>query len=199
MMKVVKWSALVLLLAVAGLLVAAAMRPDTFIVTRSRVLQASPERLLPLIEDLRAFNTWNPFVAGQPEMPLSYEGPAKGPGAVTRFGPGAGGEGTLTRATSSRAAGNRRGLRVLGRVGVGRTTQVVAVQFADKVFLLAASDQAAPSVLAELELDAWNAATEQHDDEVVTRVPVSRDTLDQAAARPSGLLESLREATTRRG
>ena len=73
------------------------------------------------------------------------------------------------------------------------------MQFADKVFLLAASDQAAPSVLAELELDAWNAATEQHDDEVVTRVPVSRDTLDQAAARPSGLLESLREATTRRG
>ncbi len=112
---------------------------------------------------------------------------------------GAFGGASLTRATSSRAAGNRRGLRVLGRVGVGRTTQVVAVQFADKVFLLAASDQAAPSVLAELELDAWNAATEQHDDEVVTRVPVSRDTLDQAAARPSGLLESLREATTRRG
>ena len=112
---------------------------------------------------------------------------------------GAFGGASLTRATSSRAAGNRRGLRVPGRVGVGRTTQVVAVQFADKVFLLAASDQAAPSVLAELELDAWNAATEQHDDEVVTRVPVSRDTLDQAAARPSGLLESLREATTRRG
>ena len=119
-------------------------------------------------------------------------------GGVSGLG-GAFGGASLTRATSSRAAGNRRGLRVLGRVGVGRTTQVVAVQFADKVFLLAASDQAAPSVLAELELDAWNAATEQHDDEVVTRVPVSRDTLDQAAARPSGLLESLREATTRRG
>lgn len=45
---------------------------------------------------------------------------------------------------SSKMPGARRGLRVVGRVGIGRTTQVVAVQFAEKVFLLGASEQSAP-------------------------------------------------------
>lgn len=129
----------------------------------------------------------------------SRRGVLGGKGGLGGIG-GALGGASLTRATASRTAGNRRGLRVLGRVGVGRTTQVVAVQFADKVFLLAASDQAAPSVLAELPYDAWNAATESLDDDpTVTRVPVTREPLDQASARPTGLLDSLREATTRRG
>lgn len=128
----------------------------------------------------------------------------------------------------SRGAGNRRGLRVLGRVGVGRTTQVVAVQFAERVFLLAASDQAAPAVLAELDLAAWLAATEATDDVVPSAAtaagsvsagpvsaghvssgpvssgslgdgPIVREPIDPLVSRPTSLLDSLREATTRRG
>ena len=98
--------------------------------------------------------------------------------------------------------GARRGLRVLGRVAVGRTTQVVAVQFADKVFLMAASDQAPPTVLAELDHADWLEATERLDDEStssVHREPTVREPIDPTAPRPIGLLESLREATTRRG
>jgi flagellar biogenesis protein FliO len=105
--------------------------------------------------------------------------------------------GGIGRSGGQRSAGNRRGLRVLGRVGVGRTTQVVAVQFAEKVYLLAASDQAAPAVLAELDMAAWLAATESDDDTVGS--PIVREAIDPTAPRPSGLLESLREATTRRG
>lgn len=113
---------------------------------------------------------------------------------------GVGGAGlpSLTRHPS----GARRGLRVLGRVAVGRTTQVVAVQFADKVFLMAASDQAPPTVLAELDHAAWLEATERLDDEAhaaVVREPIVREPIDPTASRPTGLLESLREATTRRG
>ncbi len=102
---------------------------------------------------------------------------------------------------SQRAAGNRRGLRVLGRVGVGRTTQVVAVQFAERVFLLAASDQAAPAVLAELDLAAWLEATDANDPgaDPLTTGSVVREPIDRTTQRQTGLLESLREATTRRG
>lgn len=96
MLRFVKWIGIALLLAIGGLIIAAALRPDDFVVSRSRVIEAPPERLFPLIEDLRAFNTWNPFVAGDTEMPLSYEGAVKGAGAVNRFGPGKGGAGTLS-------------------------------------------------------------------------------------------------------
>lgn len=103
---------------------------------------------------------------------------------------------TSPRAAASRAAGNRRGLRVIGRVGIGRTSQVVALQFADRVFLMAASDQAAPTVIAEMDLAAFTAAVESYEDDPA--VPVVREAIDPAAPRPTGLLASLREATTRR-
>jgi hypothetical protein len=54
-------------------------------------------------------------------------------------------------------------------------------------------------VLAELDLADWLAATETPDEDVRTPVPVVREPLDPSAARSVSLLESLREATTRRG
>lgn len=102
--------------------------------------------------------------------------------------------------TSNRVPGNRRGLRVLGRVGVGRTSQVVAVQFADKVLLMAAGDTSAPTVIAEMELEAWRAATEAADeDTVLAAAPIVREAIDPSRPRPVGFVEALREATTRRG
>ena len=81
------------------------------------------------------------------------------------------------------------------------------MQFADKVFLMAASDQAPPTVLAELDHADWLEATERLDDESTSSVhreptvrePIVREPIDPTAPRPIGLLESLREATTRRG
>jgi hypothetical protein len=133
-----------------------------------------------------------------PRVPASAGVVATG---VPRSPAGDLGVGTLvaggrTGAVPARAAGNRRGLRVLGRVGIGRTSQVVALQFADRVFLMAASDQAAPTVIAEMDLAAWSSIVESYDDQ---SVPVVREAIDPAAPRPSGLIASLREATTRRG
>ncbi len=145
--------------------------------------------------------------------PLSAPGPRRSPArggsrsmrsatsALGGFGSIGGARSAGASRSASRGAGNRRGLRVLGRVGVGRTTQVVAVQFAEKVYLLAASDQAAPAVLAELDMAAWIAATEA-DDDAVAGAPIVREAIDPTmpqTPRPTGLLESLREATTRRG
>ncbi|MGD9998697.1 MAG: flagellar biosynthetic protein FliO [Ilumatobacteraceae bacterium] len=112
---------------------------------------------------------------------------------------------------SGKPNGTRRGLRVVGRVGIGRTTQVVAVQFAEKVYLLGASEQSAPSILAELELAAWQAATEPPpDDSGSGPMTTVRDrgsarlaggdaTATDAPDRRPGLLQALRDATVRRG
>lgn len=111
----------------------------------------------------------------------------------------------------SKMPGARRGLRVVGRVGIGRTTQVVAVQFAEKVFLLGASEQSAPTILAELEMSAWLEATETPDDGGTTGFGSIRDRMSRPAGAPDGapgtgrtggpstLLEALRDATLRRG
>lgn len=96
--------------------------------------------------------------------------------------------------SSKVANGNRRGLRVLGRLGVGRTSQVIAVQFAEKVFLVGACDATAPQVLAEMDLAAWMLHVEADDEATVVREAI----VPGAPARPVSLLDSLREATARR-
>lgn len=72
-------------LAVTAVLVYAAMRPDTFQVARSTVIKAAPDKIFPLINDLRAMNTWRPFVKTDPDIRLVYSGPASGPGARHTF------------------------------------------------------------------------------------------------------------------
>jgi flagellar biogenesis protein FliO len=105
---------------------------------------------------------------------------------------------------SSKMPGSRRGLRVVGRVGIGRTTQVVAVQFAEKVFLLGASEQSAPTILAELDMAAWLEATEQPEDAGMRFEPITdRGAQSVGVGAPSAgspnLLQALRDATVRRG
>ncbi|QKO22704.1 SRPBCC family protein [Rhodoferax sp. BAB1] len=75
----------VLVLAIAGLLVFAATRPDTFTLQRSLLIQAPPDKLHALINDMRSFNTWNPYDKKDPAMQGSYSGPAAGPGARYAF------------------------------------------------------------------------------------------------------------------
>lgn len=77
--------ALILAVALAALLLYAATRPDTFAVQRSAVIQASPDKLFPLINDLHQFNTWNPYARKDPAMRIDYRGPASGPGAAFDF------------------------------------------------------------------------------------------------------------------
>jgi hypothetical protein len=70
---------------IAALLAYAATRPDVFSVQRSTVVNASPEKVHALINDLRQFNTWNPFNRKDPNIQGSYRGPAAGPGAAYDF------------------------------------------------------------------------------------------------------------------
>ncbi len=71
-----------IVVAIATLLVYASTRPDTFSVARSLSIKALPEKILPLIDSPRAFNSWNPFLAKDPATKLTYRGPARGVGAA---------------------------------------------------------------------------------------------------------------------
>ena len=106
--------------------------------------------------------------------------------------------GRSVAASGSRSGAHaKRGLKIVGRVGLSRTSSVVAVQFAERVFMLGSSEQGPPTVLAELDLDAWTAATESGEE----FVPMGRaGTLTSPLGgrqRPT-LLEAMRKATTRR-
>lgn len=75
----------VLALAIAGLLLLAGQRPDTFRVERRAVVQAPPPAVQALMDDLRRFNEWNPYARKDPSIRLHYRGPASGPGAAYDF------------------------------------------------------------------------------------------------------------------
>jgi uncharacterized protein YndB with AHSA1/START domain len=65
---------------IAGLLAYAATKPDHFSVQRSTTIAAPPEKLFALINDVKAFNSWNPYALKDPAIKLRYAGAASGPG-----------------------------------------------------------------------------------------------------------------------
>lgn len=69
-------------LAVAAVLIYAATKPDTFTLQRSAAIGAPAEQLFPLIADVKAFNTWNPYALKDPASKMNYEGPTSGVGAA---------------------------------------------------------------------------------------------------------------------
>lgn len=81
----IKMLALAAAAALVVLLAYAATRPDAFTIARSATVNAPPEKVHALINDLRAFNTWNPFDKKDPNIRGTYKGPAAGPGAHYAF------------------------------------------------------------------------------------------------------------------
>jgi uncharacterized protein YndB with AHSA1/START domain len=70
---------------VGALLIYASTKPDECHFSRSVHVSASPEKIFPLIDDPRVMNEWNPFVKADPNIKLSYSGPAQGVGAANDF------------------------------------------------------------------------------------------------------------------
>ena len=81
----IKTIAFIAVAALGILLVAAAARPDTFRVERTARIKAPPARLHALINDMKMFNTWNPYNLKDPNIRGDYHGPQAGPGAVYWF------------------------------------------------------------------------------------------------------------------
>jgi hypothetical protein len=100
----IKTIALIGAAALGALLIFAATRPDTFRVQRSASIKAPADKLYPLINDLRQFNTWNPFEKNDPGIQGRYRGPAAGPGAAYDFQGGKSGKGSISIVESSAPA-----------------------------------------------------------------------------------------------
>lgn len=73
---------ILVVLAVAGLLVYASMRPDDFRVERSIAVMAPPDRIYPHIADFRAWGAWSPWEKKDPAMKRTFSGAASGKGAA---------------------------------------------------------------------------------------------------------------------
>ena len=77
-----KISAIVVVVLIVALLVFAATRPDTLRVQRATSINAPPEKIFPLINDLHRWGAWSPYEKKDPMMKRTHSGAANGKGAV---------------------------------------------------------------------------------------------------------------------
>ena len=72
----------VLAFLVAAILGAAAIRPDTFRVQRSTVVNAPPDKVFRLLDDFHAWGSWSPWEKLDPGLRRTHSGAQSGKGAV---------------------------------------------------------------------------------------------------------------------
>ncbi|MBZ4394848.1 SRPBCC family protein [Myxococcus sp. MISCRS1] len=70
---------------IVGLVAFIATRPDSFLIARSREIQAPPEAIHALINNFSEWRQWSPYENVDPNMTRSYEGPAEGVGATYAY------------------------------------------------------------------------------------------------------------------
>ncbi|MFM9861445.1 SRPBCC family protein [Pseudoxanthobacter sp. M-2] len=96
MKKVLLGLLAVVVVAIAGVLVAAAMQPDSFRIARSLAIKAPADRIYPLIADFHRWSVWSPYETLDPAMKREIGGPPSGVGATYAWaGNGQAGAGTM--------------------------------------------------------------------------------------------------------
>lgn len=73
--------ALVIAAVIAAILIYAATKPNAFSIARTAIIQAPPEAIFPLINDLRSHSAWNPFEK-DPNAKRNFSGAPVGKGSV---------------------------------------------------------------------------------------------------------------------
>jgi uncharacterized protein YndB with AHSA1/START domain len=73
---------IVVVVLIAGLLVLASTKPDTFRVERSTTIKAPADKVFPLINDLRTWTSWSPYEKKDPAMKRTFGATTHGKGAV---------------------------------------------------------------------------------------------------------------------
>jgi hypothetical protein len=82
MLKTFAIIAVVVVVVVAGFLIYAASKPDSFRVQRTVTIAATPDRIRPLIDDLKAWSAWSPYEKKDPAMKRSFGAVTAGKGAT---------------------------------------------------------------------------------------------------------------------
>jgi hypothetical protein len=77
-----KIAAIAVAVLVVAILLFAATRPGTFRVERTVNIEAPPEKIFPLIDELRNLEAWSPWEKVDPAVKRTYSGAAAGVGAV---------------------------------------------------------------------------------------------------------------------
>lgn len=74
-----------------------ASRPSAFRIERSQRIRGGADAIFARIDNLREFNTWNPFAAADPAAQIVYSGPSRGVGASYEWdSTGRSGKGRMT-------------------------------------------------------------------------------------------------------
>ena len=74
--------AAILAVAIAVILILAAMKPDTFVVQRSALINAPADKIYPLINDYKNWASWSPYEKIDPAMKRTYSGAPSGKGSI---------------------------------------------------------------------------------------------------------------------
>ena len=77
-----KLIAIVIVVAIAGILLFASTRPATFSVQRAASIKATPAQLFALVNDFHQWASWSPWEKLDPAMKRTFSGPQQGPGTV---------------------------------------------------------------------------------------------------------------------
>jgi hypothetical protein len=82
MLKTLAIIGIVIVVAIAGILLYAATRPDSFRVQRIALIDAPSDKIFPLINDLKAWPAWSPYEKKDPAMKRTYGAVSAGKGAT---------------------------------------------------------------------------------------------------------------------
>ena len=73
---------LIVALVIAGVLILAATRPDTFRVQRATTIQAPPQKVFEFIDDFNRWSVWSPWEKKDPAMKRTFGAATSGKGAT---------------------------------------------------------------------------------------------------------------------
>ncbi len=79
-MKLLKRIIVGIIVLVVVLVAVAYVLPRHVSAERDIVIDATPEKIFPLVNDLKAFNEWSPWTKIDPDMKVTYSGPESGVG-----------------------------------------------------------------------------------------------------------------------
>jgi len=81
-MRLFRTLALGLFVLVTGFVLVAYLLPRNVIVERQVTIAAAPSEIFPLVNSLQRTTEWSPWIVRDPDMTVTYEGPAAGVGNV---------------------------------------------------------------------------------------------------------------------
>jgi hypothetical protein len=82
MLKTLAIIGVVIVVAIAGILLYAATKPDSFRVQRVVLINAPSDKVFPLINDIKAWTVWSPYEKKDPAMKRTYGAVTAGKGAT---------------------------------------------------------------------------------------------------------------------